>query len=558
MTGHAVLQIVKGIPRIPNNPNQTEIGLDTIDFLDTSGFSLIAYDQKIPALKSSAVFADSPISNGRRLISGAQGNVTETLTFTVSASAIPQLAAMLSKLFRFKQDCNDYWDTKNQIEPIYIKHQVSGEIGARYSILYDIDVAIDTNIDPNETMRSVTVVIERDTAWLGEVAPGDNPNRWIRFVQKQKWTIDGGDIRGSNATFPPFFREAFVDNKSEWVSSGYASLLTNNAIKIPATSIPGDMDALTTLVISQTNQNLNLFVGKKTVNPPVFSSLAPAQVITPPNGIFNANDGTLGLNATLANDTGAPRAAGAGTAQRVEIGFGTAANSLRLNFPATATGKLNRFIGQWMVFMRCRQVNGASGDITMYLRYGFDITGNADGIAMPLQIPQVTGTSGATSGWGLTYMGTMSIPFVGDAKGTVGEASGSGAGYGLDGGETNLDIGLFAARSTGVGVLYVSDLILIPYDEAAFNIKPLDSVIGTRVIVDNTTYFTHGIPGDYHFQPGTPNALTQFSGNSITLTPGVDNYIYLIGADNSLLSTVSNQFTIVMHIIPRWQYLRSA
>lgn len=209
-----------------------------------------------------------------------------------------------------------------------------------------------------------------------------------------------------------------------------------------------------------------------------------------------------------------------------------------------------------MVFMRCRQQGGTAGQITMYLRYGFDIAGDSDGIPLPVQIPQVLGTSGTTSGWGLNYMGIMSIPFVGDAKGTVGEGAG-GAAFGLAGAENNLDIGLFAARSAGVGVLYVSDLILIPYDEAAFNIKPSDSVVGTRVIVDNTGYFTHGIPGDYSFQPGSPNALAQTIGNTITLTPGVDNYIYILGADNDLLSFPSDTFNVVLHMIPKWTAYRA-
>lgn len=553
-----VLQIVKGIPRIPDNPNQTEVGLDSIDLLDEKGFSTDSYEQKIPALKSSVVWADSPLSDGRRLMAGAQGNVIETLRVTLNAGTIAQFSAMLSKLLRFKQDCNDYWDTRRQIEPIYLKHQVAGEIGARYALIYDIDIALHDALFPNDPTRQLTIVIERETDWRGEVAPGDNPQRWARFVQKQKWTTDGADILGNNTTFPPFFSQSFVNNKSEWASSSFAALLTNNAIKIPAANIPGDADALTTLVISQSGQRLNLFVGKKTINPTVYSNLAPSQAVTPPNNTFNAPDGTLGLNATLATDTGAVRAAGSATFQRVEISFAAGvANALRLNFPVADTGQLNRFIGAWMVFMRCRQVNGTAGQITMYLRYGFDITGDSDGIALPVQTPQILGTTGTTSGWGLSYMGVMSIPFVGDAKGTIGEGAG-GAEFGLSGGEFNLDIGLFAARSAGTGVLYVSDLILVPYDEAAFNIKPLDSVIGTRVIVDNTGYFTHGVPGDYFFQPGQPNALAELSGNTIKLTPGVDNYIYILGADNDLLSFPSDTFNVVLHMIPKWSSYRAA
>jgi len=376
-------------------------------------------------------------------------------------------------------------------------------------------------------------------------------------VQKQKWLTDGADILGTNSVYPPFFKQSFVNNKSEWVSTAFAALLTNNAIKIPAASIPGDADALTTLVISQTGQRLNLFVGKKTINPTVYSDLSPSQAVTPPNNTFNAPDGTLGLNATLATDTGSVRAAGSVTFQRVEISFAAGvANALRLNFPVVDTGQLNRFIGSWMVFMRSRQVGGTAGQITMYLRYGFDITGDSDGIALPVQTPQILGTTGTTSGWGLSYMGVMNIPFVGDAKGTIGEGAG-GAEFGLSGAEFNFDIGLFAARSAGTGVLYVSDLILIPYDESAFNIKPLDSVVGTRVIVDNTSYFTHGIPGDYFFQPGSPNALAELSGNTIKLTPGMDNYIYILGADNDLLSFPSDTFNVVLHMIPKWSAFRA-
>lgn len=167
MAVNAILQIVKGIAKTPGDTISAETGLDVLDLLDPQGFATDAYEMKIPSLKSSAVYADSPLTDGRTLISGTLGNVTETIRATLNGSSIIQLAAMMSRLMGFKQACNDFWDTFGQIEPVYIKNQVSGEPGPRYALLYDIDVAVSDPINPTDNIRDVTIVIEREYGWRG-------------------------------------------------------------------------------------------------------------------------------------------------------------------------------------------------------------------------------------------------------------------------------------------------------------------------------------------------------------------------------------------------------
>ena len=234
ISGHAILKIVKGVQKTPGDSASVEVGLDEIDLLDSNGFSCDEYDMKIPALKSSAVYADSPLSDGRTLISGTVGNVTETIRLQLTAGTIIQLAAMLSKLGRFKQDCNDFWDTSRQIEPVFIKHQVIGEPGARYALLYDIDIDPgEQPLIPSEAKRTVTLSIEREPYWRG-LAPGDNPKRWaIENVYRQSINPNNA-VLGVSAPFGPLnlVYVTTLFNRTEYSTANKQTYVTKNFIDI--------------------------------------------------------------------------------------------------------------------------------------------------------------------------------------------------------------------------------------------------------------------------------------------------------------------------------------
>lgn len=546
---NAILAIVKGIPKVLGDTASVEQGLDSINLLDPRGFSCDSYDIQLPNMKGGVVWADSPITDGRALISGALGNVTETMRLQLTAGTLIQMAAMLSKLARFKQDCNDFWDTSNQIDPVYIKHQIEGEPGPRFALLYNIEIHVESPITPGSPNREVTLSIEREFGWRG-IAPGATPMEWTDYFLGRAFNVNSSDLTSTNslASASP------LQNKSEHSNSACTTLSTNNGILIPAASIPGDLPALTTLYMTQGNSRLYFWAGRKTINP-TSNSITGAGTVAP-NAIMNAAGGTLGTNATLANDTGSVKAPGAANAQRVEISFGTATNSLRLTFDDSGNlKKQNRFIGKWMVFMRCRLTAGSSTDVTMYLRYGPDVNTNSDGIQLPNANPQVIAGTGNSTAWGLSYMGVMSIPIIGDAKATVGQGGAVGS-TGISPTIVDLDIALFAARTAGAGVLYICDLILIPYDECAFTIKNLDSSPNTPLLVDNTGYMNHGAPGVYHHNAGAPAKMTSYAGNEIYLSPNVANYLYFICADSSLQSYATDTFNMTVNIVPRWAGFR--
>lgn len=282
------------------------------------------------------------------------------------------------------------------------------------------------------------------------------------------------------------------------------------------------------------------------------------------NAIFNLNDGTLGVNATLANDTGASLAAGSATAQRLEVSFATATNQLRWNIGASLSGNgsINRFIGRWMVFLRCRQSAGTLGDITMYLRYGSAITADTDGVKLNVVSPPVIAGAGNTTNWGLVYMGIINIPsFPGKASVNAGgNAPAGGGSNGLNGNaDSSFDLGLFALRSAGVGLLYANDIILIPVDEGSITMEGTDTTTDSGILYDETGYYSHGTPDIIVNNSQSTAGATKgakMTGTGIQLTPNVENKLYFVFYDSSTQSRVSDTVTFDINIVPRCTGIR--
>lgn len=570
VTGHAILEIVKGVQKVPGDDLSAEVGLDQIDLLDPQGFSTSEYDIKLPGLKSSALYADSPLTDGRTLISGALGNVTETIRCELTAGTIVQLAAMLSKLLRFKQDCNDFWDTFGQIEPVYIKHQVVGEPGPRFALLYDIDVDIDDPIEPGAANRAVTIVIEREYGWRG-IAPGDNPKHWFYIWnnQEQQWSASNAHL----LTGTDHLVSGTIQNRAE-LNAAISGFITQNFIEIPANKIPGDMPALVSLSVQQTVSvnATTLLCGKMTKRPTGNISRFSGNNQIPIYN-FNAADGNvIGGDTTLASDTGTPIGT-SGSRQRSVTTFATIATmSNRLTFfPGTHTPNgfsLNVMRGRYAVFLRAR-LSAASTNVSiqMTLRQG----GNDNLTTTPVILTdQGAGGTGNSTDWALMNLGQIVIP-VSD-KTSVG-ADGRGVFVDNSGGG-QLSIALAAARNSGAGSLYMSDLILIPIDEGAIQIE-VAAAVGTGATValnwayDNTGYFTHGTPDEFAAlqQNVVANArgnnidIAVLSGSPIYLTPGILNRLYFLAYVNSTKRSIYNDpsaMFVRVNIVPRWMGLRDS
>lgn len=570
MSGHAILKIVKGVQITPSDTQSAEVGLDEIDLLDPNGFACDEYDMKMPALKSSAVYADSPLSDGRTLISGTLGNVTETIRLQLTAGTIIQLAAMLSKLGRFKQDCNDFWDTFVQIEPIYIKHQIVSEPGPRYALLYDIDIDTDTPLIPSEAKRTVTLVIEREPYWRG-IAPGDNPKHWfyIKNDQSQQWASSNANL----LTGSDHLVTGTIQNRAE-LNSAVSGFATQNFIDIPAAKIPGDAPALLSLSVQQAVavSATTLIVGKsttkKTGNISRFTGVNQLTVFT-----FNVGDSSgSGTDTTLAADTGAPDNK-SGTNQRSVTTFATVATmTSRLTwFPSAnepngfSTAVLR---GRFMVFLRARVSAAASVRLQMDISVG---NGSDQLTTTPVTLSDLGGGgTGNSTDWALVYLGVVGIPFT-DKRTSVGA---DGRGIWIDSqNAAEIQLGMSAARDSGAGSLYMSDLIFIPIDEGAIKVASALAV-GTGATVpfawlyDNSGYFTHGTPADYgaiHAVTASSSATfeadtAELSGSPLYLTPGIDNRLYFLAYVESTKRSFPfdpSASSVRLNIIPRWQGYRT-
>lgn len=552
ITGHMILKIVKGVQKTPSDTTSAEVGLDSIDLLDTSGFSCDEYDIKMPALKSSAVYADSPLSDGRTLISGALGNVTETIRLQLTAGTIIQMAAMLSKLGRFKQDCNDFWDSGYQLEPVYIKHQIDGESGPRYARLFDIDIDIDTPLDPSEAKRTVTLSIEREDGWLG-LSPGDNPKRWaVEIVHGQDYSTANSNLdvpQSIDSQFNLVYANNLV-NRTEYPTSSKQSYTTKNFVDIPAALVPGDLPALACVYFNVGSSappgNHIVFVSRKSTNS---DHIVPSVDVFLQSMMLNGCDMTLGTNMTVAADTGAPLSQSVGARRRAV--FTPADNNDAIRLTVSNRTLLNHR-GRYAVFCRCRQAAGAAGDISMYLAYGSAAPFGHRATTVPVT-PTLQAGTGNTTYWPVTYMGVIETPLNAPISTFL---AGTGAIY-----STNDWYFQLAARRTAgtTALLYVADFVLIPVDEPSMQVISTNTATGMDAVIDNSGYFQHGRNDVFVDAVGGAAILNaaEGRGQAIYLLPGVDQRLYFFSmfSDNTS-DLINDAFSVGVNIVPRWSGLR--
>lgn len=563
---NAILMIVKGVAKTPQDSTSAEQGLDSIDLLDPAGFSCDDYAIQLPNLKNGAVWADSPITDGRTLVSGATGNVTETIRLNLTAGTLVQMAAMLSKLSRFQHDCNDFWDTFGQIEPVYLKHQVEGEPGPRYALLYNIEINLEQPIDPGDPNRTVTLSIEREYGWRG-IAPGANPKQWTSYINNTLLTASNATLQGGTNDLV----SASAVNRQEF--NGVNTFQNTNFVDIPANKLPGNLPPLVTLIVRPTELTTsavltNLFIGKSTKpttlpdrngtgNLPRYNSFAGAAATLQTDAAFVA-DAIMGI-------AHPPVSA---TRRYVSVSFATATNQLRMYWSSTSTFShvnVNLLRGRYALFLRGEQNAGAFGNITLSVRLT-DSGGTF--YTSPTISPKITVANRVQ----LNYLGVVTLP---NNDTSMGGMNGNGltvATRGIGAGKiiNYLSVDLYAARSTGVATLRVYDLILIPIDEGAVYLQPIafNSIAAPGIgcmVYDNTGYFVHGKTNDYtnarlmDGSGGGDNEVFTEASGAFMLSPGVNNRLYLLADtyDNTVIGSETNMtFTVYANIVPRWSGLR--
>lgn len=557
---NAILMIVKGVAKVPQDSTSAEQGLDSIDLLDPLGFSCDDYAIQLPNLKNGAVWADSPITDGRTLVSGALGNVTETIRLALTAGTLIQLAAMLSRLVRFRQDCNDFWDTIGQIEPVYIKHQIEGEPGPRYALLYNIEINIEQPLDPGEPNRTVTLSIEREFGWRG-IAPGANPKQWNCYIDHQLFSASNASlVSGTMHTVT-----GSVKNKQEF--STLYSFQTKNFIDIPAAKLPGDLPPLMCMTMSPTESTgggllENIFLSR--VTKPLTQPDRKGNIL-PRYNAFAGSAGILGVDATFVADAtmGIAHPPVSATARYVSVSFATATDQLRLQWTAsTAFAHVNPNLlhGRYHIFLRAEQNAGALGNISLYVRMintaGYFFTS-----------PTMTPTLTVATVVQVMSLGIVTFP---PSSNNYSNSDGKGLGVanvytGAGQNDGNFRVELWALRSVAAGTLRVYDLILMPIDEGAVYIVPIGGATGGPevMVYDNTGYYQHGKPDIYaagrvmDASNGLDNEIIAEARGGLDLKPGVDNRIYVLGNQFTTLgSSPADAYNTYINIVPRWAGLR--
>jgi len=548
------LSIIKGIGSTPGDTASAEQARVEINFLDTQGFSQAEYDIKLPPTKA-GVYADSPTADGRIPVTTAVNNVTETIRMTLTAASILQLAHMMSQLNRMAADCRAFWDTDGQIEPVYIEHQVEGEPGPRFALLFNIDIDPGTEPStPSAPMRDVTITIEREFGWRG-IRPGGNPKEWTYYNQPGQ-TFDSN--HAAMTTGSDHILTQSLQNKREW-NAAQTALTSQNHLLIPAAKIPGDLPALAYVSL--------------TIDDPGGSGFSPDRIlvgrsikpdITPrsgaqrtPNYILNAGDSsTYGADTTAVADTGAPRSGASAAQLRGRVTFGTPADTARITWNSSHRGYVDGTLtrGRYIVFVRAR-LSAGSSNVNLHLNINNSVGDNVQLPTVPLTA-QGGGGTGNTTYWSLCYLGVLTIPY-GTNRALV-----SKSGLGLDVSTTasGVNLVLWAALTSGAAELYVSDLILIPVDEAACGVEDAGTGgIGATqsFVIDGTGYHTHGRPEDDFMTGYSTNFVVPAipSGQAITLTPGVDNRLHFL-VNSSTNSALDMTYTVRVDIVPRWSGYR--
>lgn len=549
MTGtsaNAIFTIVRGVPKVPQDALSAELGLDSIDMLDANGFMVDTYDQQFANLKSNAVWAESPISDGRTLMTNARGNLTETVRVNLTAATLLQMSAMLTKLGKFRGYINSFWagGTQDSEEPVYLKHQIEGEPGPRYALLFNMDIHVETPNDPGSPNRELTLSIEREPYWRG-LAPGDNPKRWTtENVFGQKWDTSKAALYQGNDHL--VFQQ--IDNCQEFFNA--TTFQSRNFVDIPAASLPGDAPPLVCIAITPTNQSAKHFIGVSTNRP----------TITDRNGIalplFNSipmSSGTIS-SGTAAFTTDAARGIAhvpTSALKRTVVVTPAGATEVTVltwnvtNFPHFSQLVLR---GKYALFLRASQIGGTAGVIAARITFGTSGGSAYDTGLQPVGDDAATGSE-------INYMGTFEFPLNAD-----GSVSVDGKGY-----TAELDINtitLSVMRASGAGTIRLIDMYWLPLGNYTYINHDITSSLLITDIYDDTGYFAHGKPDPIvtgrRFASAADLVFPAEAGGQLQLTPGVNNRLYFVEYKSAVGAETDLDMTVRINIIPRWLGFRDA
>jgi len=552
---HTRLRLLHGLPAISGDTNTNESVKKSVNLLSEGGLNLAdpltGWSPRVGSLQGGGNFIQLGGWQGDVLQDTPYERVTETMRLTVTAGSPLDRMRLENDLLYMKHNAEAFWSQAGNLDPVYLEWGIEGQTGIasapiyQYALIYTLDIAWGT-----DAANTVTLTITRRPDWW-PIPPGANPQYWTKYFESvtpstsnMSVAATGSDIHVAHSTSVHFQTAA---------SPAYTSY-----IDIPATSVPGNLPALTTITVALesqgggTNAAPNTVVIGRYTKPTTFnnSGTAFSPLATLPCSIM-----TMGTDATSVADTTAV----GGNA--LNISFATATLQLRGSINATniTGGSLNQTLvpGKYLIFARVKpQAVTSTFQVQLALR--------VVGATLPFSTGELMNVPAMTVNdfdWNVINMGEFTVP------GEIAALDGTG----LD--PTATEVLIYASRSGGASALRISDLMFIPTDEAAVLMKSRDplSVVGnSSLIIDNTGYLKRAQPDDYAIRQtgGTGNEPLEFTGATITLRPRVNNRLYIFAYQNAESGTPVSTRTYVtytpssarlevgVNIIPRWLGLR--
>jgi hypothetical protein len=436
---HNQLRIVKGIEGAPGDVQTLESGYTTINLLSggAEGFALKsdagAWNPAVAQPKN-GLWYETPFTDGRVMFAGAEQNVTETLSLTLTAPDMVRLGNWMRALNQMQGDCLRFWEDEHaQYDPVFLWWWAAGAPGPQYALIYQmqISVSVPTTLDASIVERDVTITLEREPYWRG-IPPGANPVLWtLQRLGEQpglNYTWNDGKLQliGAVSPYAPPQRSLAsgnIQNRAEYTLEAVTGdwiRFSQNHVTIPAADIPGDAPALLEFAVRVDTNASEAALSKRLMIARRTGSIQFRNKANDDNELFVnclpaiQADASSGTPATLAvaSDTGGCTSQGGGigagslvTAQRLEI---TPTVNLvpAVNFVAD---QLNAVIqrGRYAIFMRCRQSAGTQNDISVQLRLD---SGTGGAVSTPETFVPLQAGAGNTTRFPVMYLGTLNIP----------------------------------------------------------------------------------------------------------------------------------------------------
>lgn len=584
---HKQLMIVKGIGKTPGDPYSAEPDPVVVNLM--SGIiTLNDWSPNIPAVKSGGVWVDSPLVDGRQLLSASAGNVIERISVLIIDGSYLGMMKALSGLNQIALDCRNYWQTDYQIDPVYLAWWAGCGAGPQYALLSNIEVSPEYMDSPDKPTLRVNITAEREPYWRA-IPPGANPKLWsymVNLVHPQFNYNVASLVSGTDHLVTDT-----ITNKFEWTPAAYGLQTTplvtvgqvsKNYIDISAAQVPGDAPALVEMgIITSVGVPANLYIGRSTKK---YSG-------TGHDGVFRAS--ALILNAGDGNNTGVVTKTAAGAANGV-VSDGNVTPNYRYGV-RTVTGidasfvtasqwggnagangiKLDRemFRGTFAVFCRCTNQSAASPVVTdmrirLFVEEFEDNAANQsiNSVLLPEVNPPISNPPFAYPG--LAYMGVLSLPL-------ENRAVQSPLGYGIQLQEANsnlrVSVQLKVDVATANRTFAITDLIFIPIDEGMAQVSLSQATLsGTgSAVIDNTGYLSRGEAEQsaisYVTNANSGGVSQELRGQDIMLTPKINQRLYFIAdifhptstlSAPAFTSVPSQLITVMLNIVPRWSGIR--